>query len=701
MRVIKIFMISGTAVMLAACSNDEMITRVPTEGARPIEYSVAAANVTRAANSYCNQSMPQSLTLWAYGVNGSAALKNKHYIDGDILENDGNGKYFDTKGVRYWPTKQKDGDPDAVLDFIAYTDGMADEDGTNVGLVYEENTAYDAGAETVQTKKQYTYKGYEVDGNFSKQGDLMYAVTPAMTEKDEKGNARNVTLNFRHALSQICFKAENMNEHVAIYIKDITVGELKCKGDYKFPTVNTVSNYVMHDDIIDSDPFENNRGEWKNIAADTKDFSLKFTDETNKKGILCSEINNLPHDQANPYKYALNLIPQTNEKWPITLTIAVANISNDKYPNGKPKDTYEFTGDITVPLTTSINWKQGNRYTYKFRFERDWTPENVNAITIDVTVDDFVNNVVEYNYVGETTKAILMRKETGTKGAADYLSALYVAQCNLGANYPYEAGLYFYYTDVEGHKLASDGIFYDTNGEKFSYGMMNDNLRVFAGHGAENLGNDGWITKTGKTVYGKDEYELTAKGDAAQVLTDGRYRTPSAEDMEWLFNENNTIITNEKMNGIDMYRVESRETGGVVFFPRTGWACEAYNTSGGYHPGYQLNPSDGHFGDNSNYRVRECYKDFYQGGPSGDYYKEFPPTDYTNYPCVSAATMQLGIGVSDYFGKGGEPKTQYVKYYFCYTVGGCPIRPVAYENPDYESPKTTPENTEGGEASQE
>lgn len=696
--------------MLAACSNDEMITRVPTEGARPIEYSVAAANVTRAANSYCNQSMPQSLTLWAYGVNGSAALKNKHYIDGDILENDGNGKYFDTKGVRYWPTKQKDGDPDAVLDFIAYTDGMADEDGTNVGLVYEENTAYDAGAETVQTKKQYTYKGYEVDGNFSKQGDLMYAVTPAMTEKDEKGNARNVTLNFRHALSQICFKAENMNEHVAIYIKDITVGELKCKGDYKFPTVNTVSNYVMHDDIIDSDPFENNRGEWKNIAADTKDFSLKFTDETNKKGILCSEINNLPHDQANPYKYALNLIPQTNEKWPITLTIAVANISNDKYPNGKPKDTYEFTGDITVPLTTSINWKQGNRYTYKFRFERDWTPENVNAITIDVTVDDFVNNVVEYNYVGETTKAILMRKETGTKGAADYLSALYVAQCNLGANYPYESGLYFYYTDVEGYRLASDEYFYEPNGDKFSFGLMNKTLRVSAGYSASALAQDGWIKKSGRNLSiinykgevtsQKEGFELTPKGDAAQVLTGGRYLTPSAEDMEWLFNENNTIITKVKMNGNDMYRVESKQTGGVVFFPRTGWACEANAPGGTYNTGNQLNPWDGGFGSESPYRVRDCYDDAnYMGTTAGGYYN----SEYTDkwYECVMAGTSPLGIGIADYFGKGGEPKTQYVKYYFCYTVGGCPIRPVAYENPDYESPKTTPENTEGGEASQE
>lgn len=210
------------ALTLASCSNDEIITRVPTEGARPIEYSVAAANVTRAANSYCNQSLPASFMLWGYGVDGSSNLKGKHYIDGDEIGNDGLGNYYDTKGVRYWPAKQSDSDPEAVLDFVAYTDGMENENGTTVGLTNTANSSYDADAETKQTKLQYTYKGYEVNADVSKQGDLMYAVTPAKKEADG-----NVALNFRHALSQICFKAENMNEHVAIYIKKVEVGELQ------------------------------------------------------------------------------------------------------------------------------------------------------------------------------------------------------------------------------------------------------------------------------------------------------------------------------------------------------------------------------------------------------------------------------------------------------------------------------------------
>lgn len=444
----------------------------------------------------------------------------------------------------------------------------------------------------------------------------------------------------------------------------------------------------MHDEIDDADPYETKRGAWENIGEDTRDFSLDFTGEDQSdKGVLTSNFNSQAHDQPNPYKYALNLLPQSKEEWPITLTIAVVNISNEKYPSGNPKNEYEFSGDIKIPVTTAIDWKQGNRYTYKFRFERDWTPENINAVKLEVTVDDFVNNIVEYDYAGDQTKAVPMRYAGSDENGS--WTDLYVAQCNLGANYPYESGLYFYYGDTEGHKLV-DGKF--DNGFKFGL-LTEDGTMICQGKTVADLISDSVVEGIGDK---KDDgtypsYKLTNKYDAAQVKLGTKYHVPTNADFEWLFNTDNVTREVKIMNGVKVWKMTSISTGKTIYLPAAGWATGGwnYNDSGSWMEvsGNELQTESMHYfgpGNDICYRTSISKDGIHRTDPI------YPENSFSSQVTNALQTYAVLFQASMINNNWSPTSTSYLV-----TLGGMPIRAVAYEDPEANSTPTPGGSDEG------
>ncbi len=558
----KILMIGGLmALTLASCSNDEIINNLPSEGARPIEYSVATSNVTRALNSYCSYAMPEQLTLWSHVAAGPETLLGKTYIDGDLLSYDGNN-YSDATGTRFWPTSAEG--EEVALDFIAYVDPMGTE-GNGVGLTWTESAEGEA-SDITKTAKTYTYKGYTIEKEAANQLDFMYAVAPGAKEVDGK-----VTLNFRHALSQICFKAENLNQHVNIYVKSIELDDLNNTGDYEFPRVLTMNQFEDHSQDANSLDDNGTRGTWKEVDGN-ETYTLNFN-ENEEKGILTSNLMTGVHGEDGAYLNALNLLPQSKDNQNFKLNLYVENISKEFGTDEEGNWTALETGNVTsvkevsVTLSTKIAWEQGNRYTYKFVFAKDWDAEKqLDAVSLEVTADDFVN-ADEYVYM-----PVPMRFADEAQG----IEALWVAPFNLGATSNDEVGKLYYYGDTHGYYSDADGNI------DFDFSVLNPDIITNLKTADElvekgiikSMGTEDEILFTfmgGKANTGDkiDVYQLTEAYDAAYQATGGMYRMPTKEDWEWLTNTQNVNIKQIKDNdGVILgYEFESKTTGGKFYIP--------------------------------------------------------------------------------------------------------------------------------------
>lgn len=352
-------------MVLTACSQDEEVC-VQQDG---IAYSVAVPSQTRAADSYCNNSLPNSFKVWALTNEGEL------YINGDEIERTGS-TWADKSGTHYWPEGK-------TLDFYAQVNGD-NEFNLNDGAP--------------------SFNDFTVKDNVGDQVDLIYAVKKAQS----KSGDGKVQLNFRHALSQVCFKAKNNTKAMQVTIKGVSVGHLTNTGSFTFPTTDTDENYVHHSDDADNKTL--NGGTWAYPANAQYNKQYDVTPLTGDVTLSPGDAQNLtcPGDgHANTFAEVLTLLPQTVEAWDpaqkgadwngayFLVDLALSNIATD---NGVDVVTDLYTGKAAIPV--SVAWEQGYRYIYTFVFDEGgnggYTPDPsdpqpvLTSIKYDVTVDDFI-----------------------------------------------------------------------------------------------------------------------------------------------------------------------------------------------------------------------------------------------------------------------------------------------------------------------
>lgn len=365
--------------MLGSCSQDDIVD-VNRDGDE-IRFTAVTNGSTRAADIYAPDNMPA-------GFKVSAMSQNKVYISGDSIVKSGSS-WENTTGTRYWPE-------DAV-DFYAHV---------NAGTTFELNN--DNGAPT--------FKNFVVEPAVGSQVDLLYAVKKGQT-KPETDNP--VQLNFRHALSQIVFKARNESENIFVQIKGVKVMNVKGSGTYTFPTADTDDNLPETDS---PDQPATTRGSWALAATNASyevDFSLK--DVNGKKGATNADAVNLTDEKGT----ALMLMPQTTEAWVPTdyaapdaaenansyllVDCVIYNVSGEG--SDLPGDNVCLWGDgsngsyttkeLAIPV--KFDWKEGHKYTYTLVFGNgnggyDPDPEDPDnpepvlvPISFEVTVDAFLD----------------------------------------------------------------------------------------------------------------------------------------------------------------------------------------------------------------------------------------------------------------------------------------------------------------------
>lgn len=385
----KLFFLALSAMALAtSCSNDE-VTELSDSNA--IKYDLGIGKITRASDVYCNANKFTSFKVWAnYTATGSTATP---YIAGDNITSSDNGAtWADASGTRYWPT-------DGTLDFYALAG-------------YENPTL--ATGNTVS---------WSVDGTVANQKDLCYAVKTAQSKATP-----TVALNFRHALSQIVFKAQNKNAKLYVEIEEVGVCNVNSGATFTLPTANTDNNITDHPST--TTPTIANQGSWESYTGAAKYTTGVFNSAVTGNSVVVNLTDNTntvtDHTGTNDYGKAMLLLPvsSTTTSWdgetklPInagTYTPAVGdgtlilvkckiwNVAGETV--NKETDVVLYSNDDETKsarwaaIPASFAWEQGKKYIYTLVFDKgnggiDPDPDDPKPVLVKidytVTVDDFV-----------------------------------------------------------------------------------------------------------------------------------------------------------------------------------------------------------------------------------------------------------------------------------------------------------------------
>ena len=352
---------------LASCQSEEVVEN-PSDK-EMISFAVTSGNPSRAEQSFCNTSKPEQITVKAL-VNGVGT----EYFNETLTTTDG-GKNYSTEKAQYWPAT-------AGLDFYAWVNG--------------EGTIADGALK---------FASFTVADAVAEQKDLIFAVNKNVTKATSTNGA--VTLNFRHALSQVVFQAYNETSYT-IEVSGVSVGHLQNSGSFSFTEDNTNVNYENHEGTKkDTDPSYKN-GTWtltEPASYKQYDIALDATSLANTSKESPKVLTSVDHEGKQDN--SLILMPQKQKAWDPADTkssefngayfLLKVKITNEKGTLVYGSEEGE-AADAAIPV--DIDWKPGVRYIYTFHFKDGGTggytptpndPKPVlTNITYTVTTDDFV-----------------------------------------------------------------------------------------------------------------------------------------------------------------------------------------------------------------------------------------------------------------------------------------------------------------------
>ena len=405
----KLFLLAWPIALAAvSCSNEEVVS--VNNDANEIKFAVVAENGTRAQNLFCNVNKPTNFHVWA-AVNNAQYFANASYTD------NGTAFVIDGGSTRYWP--------DATVDFYAlsekkdasnYEDWTADYNGEGIIRAFDWKPA---GVSTVKWTTR--------SDNATAQTDLLYAYAQ---HKRPSTSGTPVAINFRHALSQIVFKAVNSNTTIQVDIDQVDVVNVKDGGKFTMPTAVTTPNIENHA-TTGSYPEQTSVGKWSDWtnsedhgAYTTTNFGLKNVIPNNNVVDLTEEgfsaatgiegqEGYVPAKHTN-INYSLLLVPQTTTAWNretakdpdatgqagsyFMVYCRIRNIASGS--EASDSDIYLWgskTESKPVYIPFTANWEPGKKYIYTFKFGGNTTggyddkgDPVLFPISFEITVDDFV-----------------------------------------------------------------------------------------------------------------------------------------------------------------------------------------------------------------------------------------------------------------------------------------------------------------------
>lgn len=385
------------ALAAVSCTKSEVLESNSGE----IRFNVVANKATKADAIYDNSNFDQ-FTVYASTAEGSVADRTT-YIDGDVI-NKVPGGWENVSGTRFWP--------ETALNFYALRN--AD------GFVWNPAEAHSF--------------DFSVASEVSAQKDLLYAVKLNQTRTTtETGTGDEpvvvegapVSLNFRHALSQIVFQAKNTNPNLYVEISGVKLVNVDDKGNYTLPEKDTDAIQVVTGDNAGglTDPVtDQSRGSWTLGEITNTSYEISFSQPFELNG--AKDATAVALDGYVPS--AMMLIPQKTEAWaPAThpapgvegqtgsylmVNCVIWNVAGESHSDSDlviwgAKSEDKYTAEPAwVAIPAAFDWKEGFKYIYTFIFNNgggydphpdpdDPDPQPaIIPIDFEVSVDDF--NVV-------------------------------------------------------------------------------------------------------------------------------------------------------------------------------------------------------------------------------------------------------------------------------------------------------------------
>lgn len=386
----KFFYVAIAATALASCSSDQL---VDLKEGDEIKFTAVADNDSRASKIYCNNNLPESFQLYAATSTGTKFITDEMYkFNTDA--------YKSTSTKRYWPEND-------ALNFYAIQNAPV--------------TTWEPAESLAGT--------FTPNATVANQVDFIYAVKEGIKKSDATNG--NVSLNFRHALSQIEFNAKNENPNLKIEILGVKVGRVAATADYVIEATDALTNTdgTIVDHTQKGTNTINSLITWSGWTLN--DGSYEIETSLTLEGVSSGDLSEVTTEGENvdsegdaytkDYKKSMLLLPQTTTAWApattndkgafLAVKVCIWNVVDDGeevqevllYGDAKPDvDGYEGRW-AAVPV--DIEWKEGYKYIYTFNFtnggnagyedtNNDGEPENVAVLvpmSVSISVDDFTN----------------------------------------------------------------------------------------------------------------------------------------------------------------------------------------------------------------------------------------------------------------------------------------------------------------------
>lgn len=398
--------------LFTACSSDEVVEK--NESDNVIAFSASTSNASRALSTsyWCNYRVPAEFDVHAeYSTDGKNWVQ---YFESETYAKSGD-KWLIQGDYRYWP---KDGTwKMSLVSAYAANEGAKGPD--NIKTYHKIQPTWNRTNNAGQ--KCASIVDFTLESKAEEQVDLIYANTVVENTKPTNGVA---SMNFRHALSQICFKAKTQTSHLYVEIKNVNLHNIYSKGTYNLPAygVSTDGNKPSHDHS-EAAP-TTGIGEWVSLTRGTNTY-ISGT-EVIKLDRVDVDFNISDDSDAGSkhenYEHSFLVIPCNNlSVWSpgaakpslstdsyISLNCKIRNVSDyNSIKNGTinvgANDYYIIGGageneyaTMIIPFPSNITWEQGKKYVYTIIFNKtegggyDADGNKVLVpVKLNVTVDDF------------------------------------------------------------------------------------------------------------------------------------------------------------------------------------------------------------------------------------------------------------------------------------------------------------------------
>ena len=341
----SLFIVALGAFALTSCSQDEVLD-VQKDA---VQFSVVADKASRGA-------VTTTANIGDFMVNAFVAGNPTGNLDQFFMKNvvvtGNNTEGWSYDFTKFWPTTDK-------INFYSYSPS----DLTGVSI-----------ASTAQTIE------HKVSTTCAKQIDVLYALNNGLGKADGE-----VKVNFRHALAQIVFQAENSKSDLEVVINGVRIVNVKNSGTFSWPTASTNNpNYTETENGGTGDAGKDTQldaswGTWAlqdTYVSHPADITQQtLTGETAAAVALTTADDPL---LVMPQTF----IPATVEDKFMTIeagkTFFAISCKIYSIENGTTKTllwpSTDGFAEVVIPATSPDKidakdaWKQGRKYVYTFKF---------------------------------------------------------------------------------------------------------------------------------------------------------------------------------------------------------------------------------------------------------------------------------------------------------------------------------------------